>query len=82
MTQPGWYPDPSGIPVQRYFDGQQWTEHAAPLVSVKEPVQIVEGPNHVLHAVLSLLTFPLCGGWLWVWLFVAINDKKRVRYVS
>jgi hypothetical protein len=22
---PGWYPDPSGGPGQRYFDGQQWT---------------------------------------------------------
>jgi hypothetical protein len=23
---PGWYPDPSGRPGQRYFDGAQWTE--------------------------------------------------------
>ena len=22
---PGWYPDPSGAPGQRYWDGQQWT---------------------------------------------------------
>jgi hypothetical protein len=22
--QPGWYPDPSGVPGQRYWDGQQW----------------------------------------------------------
>ena len=27
---PGWYPDPSGQPVQRYFDGRQWTEHRYP----------------------------------------------------
>ena len=27
---PGWYPDPSGAPGQRYFDGQQWTTHAPP----------------------------------------------------
>ena len=31
MTTPsppsGWYPDPSGAPGQRYFDGTQWTEH-------------------------------------------------------
>jgi Protein of unknown function (DUF2510)/Domain of unknown function (DUF4352) len=26
----GWYPDPSGAPGQRYFDGQQWTSHAPP----------------------------------------------------
>lgn len=30
---PGWYPDPSGAPGQRYFNGRDWTEHraAAPL---------------------------------------------------
>lgn len=26
MTEPGWYPDPSGAPGQRYFDGSQWTD--------------------------------------------------------
>jgi hypothetical protein len=26
---PGWYPDPSGAPGQRYFDGRDWTEHRA-----------------------------------------------------
>lgn len=25
----GWYPNPTG-PGQRYWDGQQWTEHTAP----------------------------------------------------
>jgi hypothetical protein len=24
----GWYPDPSGAPRQRYWDGHQWTGHA------------------------------------------------------
>jgi hypothetical protein len=24
--RPGWYPDPSGVPGQRYWDGQRWTE--------------------------------------------------------
>lgn len=27
---PGWYPDPSGAPMTRYFDGQQWTTSTAP----------------------------------------------------
>lgn len=35
MTTPagspaGWYPNPSGAPDQRYFDGQAWTPHVAP----------------------------------------------------
>lgn len=28
-TPPGWYPDPDGVPGQRYFDGTQWTENRA-----------------------------------------------------
>lgn len=31
MTAPGWYPDPSGVPRQRYFDGTRWTEQYTPL---------------------------------------------------
>ena len=38
MTAPGWYPDPSGAPNQRYFDGNQWTEQQAPLVRKKRRV--------------------------------------------
>ncbi|WP_440712091.1 DUF2510 domain-containing protein [Gordonia sp. FQ] len=26
----GWYPDPNGAPLQRYWDGAAWTEHTAP----------------------------------------------------
>ncbi|WAY18447.1 DUF2510 domain-containing protein [Mycolicibacterium fortuitum] len=28
---PGWYPDTTGLPVQRYWDGQQWTPATAPI---------------------------------------------------
>lgn len=27
----GWYPDPQGVQVQRYWDGSKWTEHTAPV---------------------------------------------------
>lgn len=26
----GWYPDPNGQPLQRYWDGAAWTDHTAP----------------------------------------------------
>ncbi|WFR72657.1 DUF2510 domain-containing protein [Prescottella defluvii] len=29
-TPAGWYADPDGKPVQRYWDGNRWTEHTAP----------------------------------------------------
>jgi hypothetical protein len=27
----GWYPDPAGRPVARWWDGGAWTDHLAPL---------------------------------------------------
>jgi hypothetical protein len=27
---PGWYPDPSGAPSWRWWDGRSWTSHIAP----------------------------------------------------
>lgn len=26
----GWYPDPQGLPAQRWWDGSQWSAHTAP----------------------------------------------------
>jgi Domain of unknown function (DUF4352)/Protein of unknown function (DUF2510) len=37
----GWYPDPSGAPRQRYFDGKAWTENYAPLGA---PIPAVDRP--------------------------------------
>jgi threonine/homoserine/homoserine lactone efflux protein len=80
---PGWYPDPSGAPGQRYWDGQQWTAVPPPPVqqpivinnvvgsnmAAPTPVFVRTGPNHALHLVLTLLT---CGMWAPVWLIVSI----------
>ena len=33
----GWYPDPSTPGQQRYWDGSQWTEHAAPIPQAAPP---------------------------------------------
>jgi hypothetical protein len=100
-TPPGWYPNPSGAPGIRYFDGAQWTAfHRAdppvtPIAPQPTPVHpfphystppqtaiVVTGPNHALHAVLTLLTFWACGGWAWIWLIVAIGNHRQVRVVA
>jgi Protein of unknown function (DUF2510)/zinc-ribbon family len=31
QAPPGWFPDPSGTDTNRYWDGQQWTGHTAPM---------------------------------------------------
>ena len=52
MTTPaGWYPDPSGQPGQRYFDGTNWTEHRAQPKSKKSKKGIILGS---IGAVLAL----------------------------
>jgi hypothetical protein len=42
LPPPGWYPDPWGAGMQRYFDGHNWTPHRAPAqgstVSASAPV--------------------------------------------
>ena len=43
---------------------------------------IVTGPNHALHAILSQLTFWACGGWIWIWLLVALANNKKVQPVD
>jgi hypothetical protein len=30
LPLPGWYPDPSGAPRSRYFDGKDWTDQPSP----------------------------------------------------
>ena len=34
---PGWYPDPSGAPLQRYWDGTTWTAQTAGGLPVTAP---------------------------------------------
>lgn len=84
---PGWFPDPSGAPLQRYFDGTQWTTHTAPYnppapagaqatASVAVAVSTGRGVNHALHFVLTLLTG---GAWLFVWIPLAIFGGRGAK---
>ncbi|MCB0950871.1 MAG: DUF2510 domain-containing protein [Mycobacterium sp.] len=53
-----------------------------PYANAAPPAVVVTGPNHVLHALLTLLTFWACGGWAWVWLIIALSDRRQVRIVA
>lgn len=75
-TTPGWYPDPTGQPGQRYHDGRRWTQHFTPTPPTHATPQAVAvavshggGTSHGLHLVLTLLS---CGLWLPIWALVAI----------
>jgi Protein of unknown function (DUF2510) len=43
VAAPGWFPDPNGLPTQRWWDGQSWTEQLAPLST---PAQTVAATPH------------------------------------
>jgi hypothetical protein len=45
-TPAGWYPDPSGAPGQRYWDGTAWTDHEAPPTAA-QPQPATEVLAHV-----------------------------------
>ena len=36
-TPPGWYPDPSQVDTQRYWDGSEWTDQRAPINGAATP---------------------------------------------
>jgi hypothetical protein len=42
---PGWYPDPSGAPQQRYWDGSKWTEHRTWTPPPKSPAGWYPDPS-------------------------------------
>lgn len=70
MASAGWYPDPSGQPAQRYWDGAAWSEHVRPATDwtalpqgraarVNAPCLVLVG----LGAVLLVLSFAASTWW-------------------
>jgi hypothetical protein len=78
--EPGWYRDPDGYGA-RYFDGEEWT--AGWIAPVPVPArEVIKGPKHWLHLLLTVLTFWALGGWAWIWLLVALSGRKQVLTVD
>jgi hypothetical protein len=81
---PGWYPDPHGQPMNRWYDGRQWTEHVAPM-AMQPQMNVYAGPqvmvtqankrtSHGLHLFLTIIT-----GGLWgiVWLCMVLWHRSH-----
>lgn len=76
QTPPGWYPQGN---VQRYWDGQQWTDHVSPMQAAAAPPQVVvqAGPgrsvtktkkstSHTFHLIMTIITGGIWGVFVWL----------------
>ncbi len=58
---PGWYPEPSGTPQFRYWDGNQWTEHLSPIAPAPAPVVARHRRGLVTAIVVGVIVVALVG---------------------
>lgn len=81
--QPGWYPDPTGAPGQRYWDGNAWTTQAdSALASYAGPPGSDPGFLHLLRflgvGMLLDAAFFLLVGFVWAaFIFDKTGYRKR-----
>src|SRR4029077_15914442 len=82
----GWYPDPSGAPRQRYFNGMQWTDACTPLaddVAPRERTAISLGVIMlgIVGLVMSMQSTSLMNGTGSIWLGVVIGARRKATSV-
>ena len=74
----GWYPDPTGVPQQRFWDGEQWTQAiAAPTVitvAVPAPPAKDWAQRHPAWTTLIVIWIA-CMIWQWKWLVPVIRER-------
>lgn len=74
---PGWYPDEAMPGSQRYWDGDTWTEHVAPLATVPAPPS--EGPGALTIARGVALGIAAIIGAVWFISGLMSADDERDR---
>lgn len=70
----GWYPDPAGAPMLRYFDGTDWTEHRAPVAAAPSAVGVMTNPRPSGATAVIAGVMAILGGLLWA---IPITEAGR-----
>jgi uncharacterized membrane protein YhaH (DUF805 family) len=64
-ARPGWYPHPRMADTQRYWDGERWTSHIAPMapkptVTVRQ-LSTIDRSGEVVGACVLAVVLPIVG---------------------
>jgi uncharacterized protein YxjI len=92
-TPPGWFPDPLGRHEQRYWDGQQWTEHVAshgrqsvdPPGAPQQLPTVSHSPEKIQQQVqqrAGIVDAPVGGGTIFSEPVLVVNQKAKLIEVN
>ena len=73
-TSAGWYPDPSGAPGQRYFDGTNWTPSYVPLAPQRADAPAATAPRPGIN---WKLLIGVLGGILAIGIITSIDSEDE-----
>ena len=76
MPPAGWYADPEGTPLQRWWDGLQWTQHTQPAapVHVSQPAQV----QYQVQQQARVMPSRQGGGTLFTEPVLVVNQKAKL----
>ena len=89
----GWFPDPLGRHEQRYWDGQQWTEHVAshgrqgvdPVAAPQQLPTVNHSPEKIQQQVqqrAGLVDTPPGGGTIFTEAVLVVNQKAKLIEIN
>lgn len=74
-VQPGWYPHPTMVNTQRYWDGARWTDHIAPGAPRPPVAARRSSDGDIIGACILGVVLPIVG-FIWGIVMVARNEPR------